>query len=131
MAIQIAEQVVEDYSALMAQMKTMQIQLAALQMAISIQNNEQEVSHQNQITLNVKEVAKLWKLSESRIYVLTGLKLIPSHRIGSRIVFYRDEIMKLIDSGFRVTMQDEINARKRMQEIRGVGIVGRKKAEAL
>ena len=131
MAIQIAEQVVEDYSALMAQMKTMQSQLAALQMAISIQNNEQEVSHQNQITLNVKEVAKLWKLSESRIYVLTGLKLIPSHRIGSRIVFYRDEIMKLIDSGFRVTVQDEINARKRMQEIRGVGIVGRKKAEAL
>lgn len=131
MAIKFAEQVVEDYSALMAQMKAMQSQIDALQMAISIQNNEQEVSNENQITLNVKEVAKLWKLSESRIYVLTGLKLIPSHRIGSRIVFYRDEIMKLIDSGFKVTMQDEINARKRMQEIRGVGILGRKKAEAL
>lgn len=87
----------------------------------------QEIRNEYPDTLTVKDVAKLWKMSESRIYVLTGLKLIPSHRIGARVVFYRDEIMKLIDSGFRVTMEDERNARKKMQEIRGIGIKGRKK----
>lgn len=133
MAIKIAKQVVEDNSALIARINSMQNQMHELQMAIASQNKVQDssCSHQTFVTLNVKEVAMLWKLSESRIYVLTGLKLIPSHRIGSRIVFYRDEIMKLIDSGFKVTMQDEINARKRMQEIRGVGVRGRKKTEAL
>jgi excisionase family DNA binding protein len=123
--------IVEDASAMVDQLNTLRSQIAELQ---SMFNELAQIKSEHQShpkTLSVKETAKLLQLSTSRIYVLHGLKLIPSHRIGSRVVFYRDEIMKLIDSGFKVTMQDEVNARQRMQEVRGVGVVGRKKAEAL
>lgn len=77
---------------------------------------DKNISNEYPDTLTVKQVSNLMKLSVSRIYVLHSLKFIPSHKIGSRVIFYRDEIMKLIENGFKVTMQDEVNARHKMQE---------------
>ena len=67
--------------------------------------------------LNVREASNFMRISVSRIYVLAGLDFIPSKRVGSRLLFDKNELVNLIENGFKVTTAMENERRKEKNKI--------------
>jgi hypothetical protein len=67
--------------------------------------------------LNVREASNLMRISTSRIYVLAGLDFIPSKRVGSRLLFDKNELVNLIENGFKVTTAMENERRKEKNKL--------------
>ena len=90
-----------------------QIELINHQIQV-IQNHifNTEKSFEPEEFINTNEVAKLMRISVSRVYVLSALEFIPSRKLGKKLLFNRNEIIKLIQNGFSVTVAEENKARE-------------------
>lgn len=64
--------------------------------SIVVKPNQKEDNH---VLLNLSEAATLLGKANSTIYCMTSDGRIPYHKTGNKLYFFKDELMKWIESG--------------------------------